>query len=53
MSLYICDHCNNMTDADTQGCNDWQEGIVCDDCIPGLEYEQEQKDTARTSGEGE
>jgi hypothetical protein len=32
MSVYMCDHCDDLKDGDYNSCSEWKGGLVCEDC---------------------
>ena len=33
MSVFYCELCGALRDGDFVGCNEWADGLVCDDCF--------------------
>ena len=36
MSVFICQECEQQRDADTEGCEEWNGELVCEDCFTEL-----------------
>ena len=32
MSIFMCELCDQLKDADFKGCYQWEDGLVCEDC---------------------
>ena len=33
MSIFICELCDKITDSDTEECDEYMDGLICESCM--------------------